>query len=87
MARSTFYRTYRETEQKLGNHYSDEFKKPSRDTCFGMRPGSYEKLSEDGIVDPGTAVSQDDVLIGKTSPFVSAQETNMRERDRSVINR
>ncbi len=88
MFRSIFYRTYKDVEQKLGNHYSEEFKKPNRDKCFGMRPGSYEKLGEDGIIGVGEHVSSDDALIGKTSAYVGTEKNNkFSERDHSTINR
>eukprot|EP00605_Chrysophyceae_sp_TOSAG23-4_P000632 GSChrysophyteH1.ASY1.ANO1.713.1 assembled CDS len=60
--RSSFYRTYSEST-------AERFELPSRSSCIGMKHGSYEKINKDGLCNPGTRVSGDDVLIGKTTPY------------------
>ena len=71
--RSSFFRTYDETaEGRVGafNALQDEcFELPVRTRCAGMKHGSYDKIGSDGLAEPGTRVSGDDVLIGKTKPF------------------
>lgn len=66
--RSVFYRTYRDEIRRTAS-LLEQFEKPTRDSTIEMRHGTYEKLEEDGLVAPGTRVSGDDIIIGKTIPL------------------
>jgi len=72
--RSSYYRCYIDQEKastggSLGALTSELFEKPSTDKTRGMKHGEYSKLDDDGLVAPGTRVSGDDILIGKTAPI------------------
>ena len=66
--RSTFYRCYFAAEQDLGYNEKELFCKPNRAVTAGMKPCVYDKIDEDGLIAPGTRVSGDDIIIGKTIP-------------------
>lgn len=64
--RSSFYRTYSECERSRSFGPSESIEKPEKGLVQGMKLADYNKLGSDGIIKRGTAVSGDDVLIGKT---------------------
>ncbi|GAM29100.1 hypothetical protein SAMD00019534_122760 [Acytostelium subglobosum LB1] len=74
MFRSMFYRSYKDEQKKQYALDEETFEKPDRDTCVGMRHGSYEKIDEDGLVPPGVRVTGDDIIIGKTTPLPPQDE-------------
>ncbi|CAL9155029.1 unnamed protein product, partial [Musa hybrid cultivar] len=86
--RSLFFRSYRDEEKKMGTLVKEDFGRPNRENTMGMRHGSYEKLDDDGLAPPGTRVSGEDVIIGKTSPIpqddAQGQASRYTRRDHST---
>lgn len=87
--RTVYFRTIKEEEKKLGNHHSEQFETPNRTICYSMKHSNYEKLTDDGIVIPGTIVEEGDVLIGKTSPITQNENVDpkFKKRDHSIVNK
>ncbi|KAJ5109704.1 DNA-dependent RNA polymerase II [Penicillium argentinense] len=84
--RSLFYRTYTETEKKVGLSLVERFEKPLRSETINMRQGTYDKLDDDGIIAPGVRVSGNDVIIGKTAPLApDAEELGQRTKNHIKI--
>merc|ERR1740130_2394032 len=78
--RTMFYRSYRDSEKKQMSSMSEEFCKPNRNTCLGMRNAMYEKIDEDGLIAPGVRVSGGDVIIGKTTPIPELPDSMIGRR-------
>jgi DNA-directed RNA polymerase II subunit RPB2 len=84
--RSLFYRTYSDTEKKVGMTVVETFERPMRSETVRLKHGTYEKLDEDGIVAPGVRVSGEDIIIGKTSPIAPEQD-ELGQRTKTQTNR
>ncbi|PKI79508.1 hypothetical protein CRG98_000139 [Punica granatum] len=86
--RSLFFRSYRDEEKKMGTLVKEDFGRPDRANTMGMRHGSYDKLDDDGLAPPGTRVSGEDVIIGKTTPIAQdeaqGQASRYTRRDHSI---
>ena len=64
--RSAFFRTYFSEEKREAKLKFEKLEIPQREECSGMRHGMYSKIDQEGLISPGTRVSGDDIIIGKT---------------------
>jgi hypothetical protein len=93
MFQSTYYRTYREQNNK--NHSTGEeehFCKPVTDETKSMKPYNYDKLDDDGFVPENTFVESGDVIIGKCMPqkngaIISNKDTSvfLKNNERAFV--
>ena len=84
--RSLFYRVYMDSQRKVGIGYMEHFEKPTRADTAKLKHGTYDKIDMDGIALPGTRVSGDDVIIGKTAP-VEADQAELDQRTKTALKR
>jgi DNA-directed RNA polymerase II subunit RPB2 len=85
--RSTFYRTYKDEEKK--NQLSGEeekFAKPERFNTVRMKPGSYEKVNNNGMAKKNKFMNGGDIIIGKVIPIKPGANDNKNKifRDSST---
>jgi DNA-directed RNA polymerase II subunit RPB2 len=80
--RSLYYRVYMDQEKKVGMISTETLEKPTRETTLRLKHGTYEKLEDDGLIAPGTRVSGEDIIIGKT---VKIQEDSMELGQRTAM--
>lgn len=76
--RSCFYRSYKdeESKEKGTNRVVEEFGRPVKQTTKDMRAeNNYDKIDQDGLVWPGSHVSGNDAIIGKTAPLTEMDMT------------
>lgn len=79
--RSLFYRAYMDQEKRVGLSVVEQFEKPVRSDTLRMKHGTYDKLDDDGIISPGSRVSGEDIIIGKTAPMApDAEELGQRTK-------
>lgn len=61
------FRSYPAEERQQGSVKIETFEKPDPAVCFGLRRGDYSKLGTDGLIEPGSRVLGDDIIVGKVS--------------------
>lgn len=80
---STYYRTYKEQNNKNHSNGEEEFfTKPEMEPGKTTKPYHYDKLADDGFVPENTFVTTGDVIIGKCMPNKS--QNSITYKDNSV---
>ncbi|KAJ2785011.1 DNA-dependent RNA polymerase II [Coemansia interrupta] len=84
--RSLYFRTYQDEEDKRGSKDMGMFERPTSETTLRLKHGTYEKLEDDGLIAPGTRVTGDDIIIGKTTAIPpDSLELGQRTRSHTKI--
>ena len=81
--RSAFFRTYHSEQKREARLKFETFEIPDKSNCSGLRHGNYSKLNVEGLISPGTRVSGDDIIIGKTGKVLI--ENNENEENEYII--
>lgn len=101
--RSTFFKTYVDQEKEIVRvgGLMEQFEVPNKNETKGIQHGNYNKLSQDGLIEPGSRVIENDIIIGKTTPIATSKQeinqlkkfkkrdisTRMRQNEEGVIDK
>jgi DNA-directed RNA polymerase II subunit RPB2 len=101
--RSTFFKTYVDQEKEIVRvgGLMEQFEVPNRNDTKGIQHGNYGKLGIDGVIEPGSRVIENDIIIGKTTPIATSKQeisqmkkfkkrdvsTSMRQNEEGVIDK
>lgn len=82
--RSTSLKKFKTTIQKNQSTSQDDvFIKPDPDVVAGRRPGSYDKLNNQGYAPEETEIVTGDIIIGKVSPIQAVGNSKKLFKDNS----
>lgn len=73
--RSFFYRTYTDQENMSKPKQQERFAKPHRGFVMRMKNCNYDKLDDDGLINPQVRVNGNDILIGKIIPVLDIEKS------------
>jgi len=68
LARSTYFRPYAVEELRYSGGLTDQICIPDKEVKGYRAESDYKMLEEDGIIHPEALVTEEDVMIGRTSP-------------------
>jgi DNA-directed RNA polymerase subunit B' len=68
LARSTYFRPYTVEELRYSGGLMDQICVPDKEVKGYRMETDYKKLEEDGIISPEAHITEEDVIIGRTSP-------------------
>lgn len=76
LGRSSYFRTYEASENRYPGGQIDRFEIPPIETVGHLGENAYKKLGEDGIISLEATVTENDVIVGRTSPPRFLEEIN-----------
>jgi DNA-directed RNA polymerase beta subunit/intein/homing endonuclease len=83
--RSTYYKTYVDQEKEIvrANGRTERFTnlglESERKKVNGFSQGNYQKLDEDGLIETGLNVYENDIIIGKVTPIYGDDSTQYKD--------